>query len=132
MSAFPPQDLPRPWGVAVSHYQVEGGDVRPALRRDRGVRQAIGCAVRDAGLGRALALVLLASAGARAEETCGPLFVIARSLNANVVLYEAAYRRDGTLDPEKPLTVSWRLDAQDGRREGLNFIERMRAYGVSS
>ena len=39
----------------------------------------------------ALALVALAS-GARADETCGPLFVIARSLNANVVLYEARLR----------------------------------------
>lgn len=73
---------------------------------------------------------LLASAGARAEEACGPLFVIERSLNANVVLYEPGVRPDGTLDPEKPVTVTWRLDAQDGRREGLNFIERMRAYGV--
>lgn len=73
---------------------------------------------------------LLASAGARAEEACGPLFVIERSLNANVVLYEPGVRPDGTLDPEKPVTVTWRLDAQDGRREGLNFIERIRAYGV--
>jgi hypothetical protein len=79
----------------------------------------------------AAALVLLALAsGARAEETCGPLFVIARSLNANVVLYEAAIRPDGVLDPEKPVRVTWRLDAQDGRREGLNFVERIRAYGI--
>ena len=26
MSVFPPPDRPRLWGVAVSHYQVEGGD----------------------------------------------------------------------------------------------------------
>jgi beta-glucosidase len=26
MAAFPPKDRPRLWGVAVSHYQVEGGD----------------------------------------------------------------------------------------------------------
>jgi hypothetical protein len=76
------------------------------------------------------ALALLAATGARADETCGPLFVIARSLNANVVLYEAHFRSDGTLDPEKPLTATWRLDAQDGRREGLNFVERIRAYGI--
>ena len=77
----------------------------------------------------ALALVALAS-GARADETCGPLFVIARSLNANVVLYEAHFKTDGTLDREKPVTATWRLDAQDGRREGLNFVERIRAYGI--
>ena len=77
----------------------------------------------------ALAILALAF-GARADETCGPLFVIARSLNANVVLYEAHFRADGTLDAEKPLTATWRLDAQDGRREGLNFVERIRAYGI--
>jgi hypothetical protein len=77
-----------------------------------------------------LALPLLAAGAARGEERCGPLFVVARSLNANVVLYEAGFRSDGTLDPAKPLTVTWRLDAQDGRREGLNFVERIRAYGV--
>lgn len=80
------------------------------------------------GVPAAFALLALASA-ARADETCGPLFVIARSLNANVVLYEAHFRSDGTLDPVKPLTATWRLDAKDGRREGLNFVERIRAYG---
>jgi hypothetical protein len=79
---------------------------------------------------RAAALALLAACGARADDACGPLFTIARSLNANVVLYEPRVRPDGTLDPVKPLTVTWRLDAQDGRREGLNFVERIRAYGV--
>lgn len=81
-------------------------------------------------IARLAALALIAATGARADETCGPLFVIARSLNANVVLYEAHFRSDGTLDPEKPLTATWRLDAQDGRREGLNFVERIRAYGI--
>lgn len=78
----------------------------------------------------AAALLLLAAGAARGEERCGPLFVIARSMNANVVLYEAGFRSDGALDPARPLTVTWRLDAQDGRREGLNFVERIRAYGV--
>lgn len=66
-------------------------------------------------------------AHAGGDGTCGPLFVIERSLNANVVLYEAGLRPDGTLDPERPVHVTWRLDAEDGRREGLNLIERMRA-----
>jgi hypothetical protein len=84
-----------------------------------------------------LRLVLLAAlvaalsrARAGADEPCGPLFVIERSENANVVLYEAGIRPDGRLDPERPVRVSWRLDADGGRREGLNLIERMRAYGV--
>lgn len=77
-----------------------------------------------------LACSALLAGAARADEGCGPLFVVERSLNANVVLYEAAFRPDGTLDPAKPVRVTWRLDAEDGRREGLNFVERIRAYGV--
>ena len=64
-------------------------------------------------------------------EPCGPLFVVERSVNANVVLYEARSRADGSLDGDRPVRVSWRLDAQDGRREDLNFIERLRAYGIA-
>lgn len=78
----------------------------------------------------ALALGALLAGAARADDACGPLFVIERSVNANVVLYEAGFRADGGLDPKTPLRVTWRLDAEDGRREGLNFIERVRAYGV--
>jgi hypothetical protein len=77
-----------------------------------------------------LALLVLGAVRARGDETCGPIFVIARSLNANVVLYEARLRPDGTLDPDKPLSATWRMDAQDGRREGLNFVERIRAFGL--
>ena len=51
-------------------------------------------------------------------------------MNANVVLYEPAFRGDRSLDPARPVRVTWRLDAEDGRREGLNFIERIRAYGI--
>jgi hypothetical protein len=72
----------------------------------------------------------LHAARAISEETCGPLFVIERSRNANVVLYEAVTGADGTLDRKKPVRVTWRLDAEDGRREGLNIVERIRAYGV--
>jgi hypothetical protein len=84
---------------------------------------------------RPLALVAILAAalcGARAgaDEACGPLFVIERSVNANVVLYEAGLRSDGTLDPANPVRVTWRLDEQDGRREDLTPIERAHAYGV--
>ena len=76
------------------------------------------------------ALAFWAAAVARADGLCGPVFVIERSLNANVVLYDAVRQPDGTLDPQRPLAVTWRMDAQDGRREGLNFVERIRAFGV--
>jgi hypothetical protein len=79
-------------------------------------------------------LAMLAStlhaARVASEEVCGPLFVIERNRNANIVLYEAGRRADGTLDTEKPVRVTWRLDAEDGRREGLNVLERIKGYGV--
>jgi len=55
------------------------------------------------------------------------LFRVARSTNANVVvseLDEAAAARGGG-----PVRASWILLAEDGRREELNGLERMMAYG---
>lgn len=72
----------------------------------------------------------LHAARASADEPCGPLFVIERDRNANVVLYEAERRPDGALDGKRPVRVTWRLDAEDGRREGLNIVERNWAYCV--
>ena len=57
------------------------------------------------------------------------LFVVARSKNANVVIYDAQVTPSGVLDPERPVTVYWRMDADRGQREELNRIERQRAYG---
>jgi len=62
--------------------------------------------------------------------SCHPeLFRIARSTNANVVVYEARRLPDGRLDPAAPLEAAWLLLAQDGRREALSGIERALAYG---
>jgi hypothetical protein len=75
--------------------------------------------------------VLLSRAGsAPADSACGPLFVVDRSVNANEVVYEAVRGADGLLDPRKPIRVFWRMKAEDGRETGLNFFERIRAYGV--
>lgn len=63
------------------------------------------------------------------HETSVPLFVIERSTNANAVHYEARLR-DGKLDPNQPVIAYWVM-AQDGRRQELNFVERMKAYGFS-
>jgi len=72
----------------------------------------------------------LHAARASADEPCGPLFVIERDTNANIVLYEVERHRDGAVDGQRPVRVTWRLDAEDGRREGLNIVERRWAYGV--
>jgi hypothetical protein len=62
--------------------------------------------------------------------SCGPeLFRIGRSKNANEVVYTARTGADGTLDPDDPIEADWHMLAEDGHREGLNFIEKLMAYG---
>jgi len=71
-------------------------------------------------------------AGAGAPRSCAPeLFRIARSTNANEVVYAARLARGGGLDKEDPLSAEWHMLAEDGHREGLNFLENMMAYGFS-
>jgi Domain of unknown function (DUF4833) len=63
--------------------------------------------------------------------TYAPLFVIERSLNANVVHYEAKVKADGRLDPGEPVVAYWIMAAENGRRQALNLLERTKAYGFS-
>ena len=65
-------------------------------------------------------------------ETFSPLFVIERSLNRNVVHYDAKLRPDGSLDGEQPVIAYWILSDKDGRRQDLNLIERTKAYGFKT
>jgi hypothetical protein len=75
-----------------------------------------------------LALLLAVPPG----PTCAPeLFRIGRSTNANEVVYAARTGADGKLDPEDPIEADWHMLAEDGHREGLNFIEKLMAYGFS-
>jgi hypothetical protein len=75
-----------------------------------------------------LALLLTAAPG----PACAPeLFRIGRSTNANEVVYAARVGADGALDPEDPIEAEWHMLAEDGHREGLNFIEKLMAYGFS-
>jgi hypothetical protein len=60
-----------------------------------------------------------------------PLFVIERSVNSNVVHYDAKIGADGKLDPSQPVVAYWIMRAEDGRRQELNLLERTRAYGFS-
>ncbi len=57
------------------------------------------------------------------------LFHIARSLNANLVCYDANLR-SGSLDEDEPLTVYW-LNRSDnpGYTNGLSLIQKKLAYG---
>ena len=59
-----------------------------------------------------------------------PLFTIERSTNANVVHYEARLK-DGKLDAHEPVVAYWIMAAEDGRRQELNLIERIKAFGFN-
>lgn len=72
----------------------------------------------------------LAQAGEHAPTACpAELIRIARSKNANVVVYEANRTASGGLDPDDPVRASWIMLAEQGQREGLNFFEKLFAYG---
>jgi hypothetical protein len=76
-----------------------------------------------------LTMVLAVAQGA----PCPPeLFRIGRSTNANEVVYAARLGPDGVLDPDDPVEAEWHMLAEDGHREGLNFIEKLMAYGFST
>lgn len=83
------------------------------------------------------ALVLLASVGRGAEyagtrvpgSEAHPLFTIHRSLNANVLVYEACLTPEGDFC-ETPVTAHWVMRAKKGEREPLTWLEETSAYGV--
>jgi len=60
------------------------------------------------------------------------LFRVARSTNANVVVYEARFAAPGVLDRRVPVHASWIMLAADGHREELNFLEQGLAYGFDA
>jgi Domain of unknown function (DUF4833) len=59
-----------------------------------------------------------------------PLFIIERNINANVVHYEARLK-DGKIDPHQPVVAYWIMAAEDGRRQELNLLEKIKAYGFN-
>ena len=58
------------------------------------------------------------------------LFYVQRSPNANTVVYAAKLDAKGNFDPRAPVEAFWRKFNIDGGKRGLNFMERMLAYGV--
>ncbi len=71
-----------------------------------------------------------APAAAAALNNTVPLFIIERNKNANVVHYDANLTGDGNLNPAQPVIAYWVLLAEDGRRKKLNWLEKMKAYGI--
>jgi hypothetical protein len=81
-----------------------------------------------------LALVLHAlPAPAPAPGACTPhLFVLERSTNANIVVYDAQRVASGELDPAKPVVAYWICNAEKGQREQLTSLQWNRAYGFDT
>lgn len=61
-----------------------------------------------------------------------PLFTIERSLNQNVLHYEANLAADGTMDPKEPIVAYWVMLEKGGAREDLTFLEKAKAYGFTA
>ncbi len=78
-----------------------------------------------------LLIQLLAGISHAGEVVTKPLFYIQRSKNANIVRYDAQLNQDGTLNSKEPVIAYWILEAEDGRREPLNLLERTKAYGFA-
>ena len=57
------------------------------------------------------------------------LFHIARSLNRNLVCYDAN-QTNGKLDTKEPIKVYWlNREMEPGKTNGLSFIQKKMAYG---
>jgi hypothetical protein len=76
------------------------------------------------------AVFFLAAIRAFGQINYVPLFTIERSTNANVVHYEARLK-DGKIDPHQPVVAYWIMGAEDGRRQELNLLEKIKAFGFN-
>jgi len=76
-----------------------------------------------------MAVAAAAASAISAGDTQVPLFTIERSLNSNVVHYDAQLK-DGKLDPQQPVVAYWVM-GENGRRQELTFLEKLKAYGFS-
>jgi len=76
-----------------------------------------------------LCVLFAAALTASAEDAFVPLFVIERSVNGNTVHYDAKLK-DGKIDPQQPVVAYWIL-SENGKRQELNVLERLKAYGFT-
>jgi uncharacterized protein DUF4833 len=76
------------------------------------------------------AVLFVAALPGYAQINYVPLFTIERNTNANVVHYEARLK-DGKIDPHQPVVAYWIMAAEDGRRQELNLIEKIKAFGFN-
>jgi hypothetical protein len=81
---------------------------------------------------RTIVTLLLACSAAEAGDPVqgDRLFRITRNKNDNIVCYDVRHK-NGKLDTEDPVTVYWMIPSKKNRLEGLNFLERTKAYGIT-
>ena len=97
--------------------------------------QAIAGMVRPARRGLVAALLILqlappAGTFAAVTHRCPDhLFVITRSKNANIVVYDANRGPSGDFARSKPVVAYWLLNGEKGKREELNIVQWESAYG---
>lgn len=60
------------------------------------------------------------------------MFYIQRNHNSNTIVYEANFDKNGILNTEKPLLVSWIRYDEEGQRMELRTVEKWYAYGLKS
>jgi uncharacterized protein DUF4833 len=88
-----------------------------------------------AALGAILAILALAPPGlGQSADSVGDacpahLFVIERSKNANIVVYDANRGPAGDIASSESVVAYWLLNGEKDRREELNLMEREHAYG---
>lgn len=76
-----------------------------------------------------LAAPVLAEEVEEAEPAPQRLFHIERNTNANIVVYDALFEKDGSLKEKDSIDVYWVRLAEEGQRKNLSRIERRMAYG---
>jgi hypothetical protein len=76
-------------------------------------------------------LLLVCSAAEAGGPVAGDrLFRLTRNKNDNIVCYDVRHK-DGKLDAKDPLSVYWVIPSKKNKLEGLNFLERTKAYGIN-
>jgi len=60
------------------------------------------------------------------------LFYIQRNHNANTIVYDARFDKDGNLDKDKPVEAYWIRFQEEGQRKELRSFEKWMAYGIKA
>jgi hypothetical protein len=77
--------------------------------------------------------ILAQAAPPPAAAACPPhLFILERTTNKNIVVYDAKRLPSGAFDPAKPAIAYWICNAEKGQREELTSMQWNRAYGFDT